>query len=198
MKISSTLVLGLATLMITGCGDNTGSPPNGDGNDVAAAPDSVAPSATAAAGNHSPPADWKATDACAVIDKAAMAALVGKLVAETSLNLVHDSDGTTAATSQCTYALTDGGQASLMMRWSPIADNSAGAINLARNGLQETLKGFGMSLETIDGLGKAAFWADRAGQLNVFIGEDKFVIVSMPVGPAAKAHAIALARKLGA
>lgn len=172
---------------MTGCGGTTGSQSDGDRNTVAAVPVSGAP-----------PANWKATDACSVIDKAAMATIVGKPVAETSLALVHETDGTTAATSQCTYALTDGTQATLMMRWSPIADNSEGAINLARNGLQETMKAFGQSLETIDGLGKAAFWAEMAGQLNVFIGEDKFVIISMPTGPAAKDSAITLARKLGA
>ncbi|MEO7815400.1 MAG: hypothetical protein ABIR87_08130 [Sphingomicrobium sp.] len=127
-----------------------------------------------------------------------MAEIVGQSVRETSLNLVHQANGDTAATSQCTYTLADGGQATLMMRWSPIADNSEGAINLARNGLEETLKAFGKSLETIDGLGKAAFWAGSAGQLNVFIGEDKFVIISIPPGPAAKDNAMTLARKLGA
>ena len=187
MKSNSALSLCVGTLILTGCGGTTGSQPDGDDNTVAAALGSVAP-----------PANWKATDACSVIDKAAMATIVGIPVAETSLALVHESDGTTAADSQCTYKLTDDSQATLMMRWSPIADNSEGAINLARNALQETLKAFGKSLETIDGLGKAAFWADAAGQLNVFIGEDKFVIISMPTGPAAKDQAIILARKLGA
>ena len=186
MKNNSAMVLCLAMLMLSGCGDTTESQSNGDGNAVAAASGSVAP-----------PANWMATDACAVIDKAAMAAIVGQPVVEASLALVHDSDGTTAATSKCYYKLNDGTQADLMMRWSPIADNTEGAMNLARNGLQETLKAFNKSLETMDGLGKAAFWAD-IGLLNVFIGEDKFVIISMPTGPQAKDHAIALARKLGA
>ena len=187
MKTSSALAICIGTLITTGCGDSTGSQSNGDSNIVAAAPAGGAP-----------PGNWNATDACSVIGKATLAEIIGQPVTETSLTLVHESDGTTAATSQCTYRLTDGGQATLMMRWSPIADNSEGAINLARNGLEETLKAFGKSLETIDGLGKAAFWAGLAGQLNVFIGEDKFVIISIPPGPAAKDHAVALARKLGA
>lgn len=198
MKNNSALVLCVGTLIMTGCGGTTGSQPDGDGNTVAAAQGSVVPPANATPGSVAPPANWKATDACWVIDKAAMATIVGKPVAETSLALVHESDGSTAAASQCTYKLTDGTEATLMMRWSPIADNSEGAINLARNALQETMKAFGKSLETIDGLGKAAFWAGIAGQLNVFIGEDKFIIISMPTGPAAKDQAITLARKLGA
>lgn len=193
MKYNSALGLCVGTLIMTGCGGKTGSQPDGDGNTVAAAPSSIA-----APGSVAPPANWKATDACSVIDKVMMAKIVGKPVTEISLDLVHESDGTTAADSRCTYKLADGTQATLMMRWSPIADNSEGAISLARKALQETLKAFGKSLETIDGLGKAAFWVDVAGQLNVFIGEDKFVIISMPTGPSAKEQAITLARKLGA
>ncbi len=197
MKSISAWVLCIGALIMTGCEGTAGSKPDGNGNTGVADSASVQPT-NAELGSVAPPASWNATEACSVIDKAAMAAIVGQAVTETSLALVHESDGKTAADSKCTYTLADGGQASLMMRWSPIADNSEGAINLARNGLQETLKAFGQSLETIDGLGKATFWAGAAGQLNVFIGEDRFVIISMPVGSAAKDQATALARKLGA
>jgi len=187
MKSKCAIALCAGTLILSACGGANSAPSGNDANSAV-----VDPCGT------KPPGDWNAVDACSVVAEASISALLGKAVTETSLSLVNESDGTTAAGSQCTYRLADGSQASLMMRWSPIADNSEGAINLARNGLQETLKAMGKSLETIDGLGKAAFWAGAAGQLNVFIGEDRFVIISMLPGAAAKDQAVALARKLGA
>src|SRR3546814_4287869 len=81
-----------------------------------------------------------------------------------------------------------------MLRWAPSGDNSDGSINLTRNGLEQTLKGFGGHVETIDGLGKAAFWAGMTKSLNVFIGEDKFAIITVPASEASKEQAVALAR----
>jgi hypothetical protein len=185
--MKKTILLFVASASLAGCG---GDPAESKGGDAA-------PAAAADAGK-GPPADWNATDACAVVDKAAMAALIGQAVTETRLGNVNKSDGATAATSECTYALADGQTASLMLRWSPIGDNSEGSINLTRNGLEQTLKGFGGKVETIDGLGKAAFWASMTKSLNVFIGEDKFAIINVPASANAKDQAVALARKLGA
>ena len=75
-----------------------------------------------------------------------MTTILGKPVTETTLALVHESDGVTAATSECTYTLGDDGKASLMMRWSPIDDNSEGVINMTRSGLLQTVKAFGGSV----------------------------------------------------
>ena len=63
---------------------------------------------------------------------------------------------------------------------------------------KQTLKGFGGHVETIEGLGKAAFWAAMTKSLNVFIGEDKFAIITVPASTASKEQAVALAHKLGA
>jgi len=178
----------LATsLLLAAC--SRGPAEDGNGQDA---------SVTAVDANKTPPKDWNAMDACGVVDKAAMAALVGQQVTETRLGNVHESDGTTSATSECTYVLADGGTATLMLRWSPIADNNEGSINAARSALEQTLKGFGGKLETVDGLGKAAFWAGMTKSLNVFIAEDKFAIITMPPSAKAKEQAVALARKLGA
>ncbi|MBX3593003.1 hypothetical protein [Sphingomonas sp.] len=191
---TATILTALATgsILLAGCGGG------GSGSTPATADNGAAPAAVAGGGGATPPAGWNALDACAVIDKAAMAAIVGKSVSETALGMVSESDGTTAATSECTYTLDGGEQATVMLRWSPIADNNEGAINLTRNGLQQTLKAFGGSVETLNGLGKAAFWVDATKSLNVFIGEDKFAIINMPRGPAAKDHGIAVAKRLGA
>lgn len=145
-----------------------------------------------------PPRDWNAADACVVVDKTAMAAILEQTVTETRLGNVSHSDGATAVTSECSYQLADGGSATLILRWSPIGDNSEGSINLTRNGLDQTLKGFGGRVETVDGLGKAAFWAGMTKSLNVFIGEDKFAIITVPPSEKSKEQAIALAHRLGA
>ena len=85
-----------------------------------------------------------------------------------------------------------------MLRWSPVNDNTEGAINTMRSGLVEVMKGFGGTVEEIPKLGKAAFWVDKTSSLNVFIGEDRVAIINMPSGAGAKEKAITLAHKLGA
>jgi hypothetical protein len=153
---------------------------------------------TKSAGGHKPPSNWNATDACSVLDKAVYGALTEKNIASTSLALSRQSDGTTAATSECTYVTTDDERLKVMLRWSPINDNTEGAINETRSGLTMTVKAFNGQLETLNGVGKAAFWVDLTKSLNVFIGEDKMAIINVPAGPKAKDQAIAIARKLGA
>ena len=182
------LVAVAASLTLAGCGGEAAD--KGDGAGKA--------SSAAAKSGTAPPHDWNAADACAVVDKAAMSAILGQAVTETRLGNVSKSDGATAVTSECSYQLADGGSATLMLRWSPIGDNSEGSINLTRNGLEQTLKGFGGHVETIEGLGKAAFWAAMTKSLNVFIGENKFAIITVPAGTASKEQAVALAHKLGA
>src|SRR3546814_20975972 len=100
-----------------------------------------------------------------------MSAFLGQAFTETRLGNVSQSDGATAVTSECSYQLADGGSATLMLRWSPIGDNSEGSINLTRNGLEQTLQGFGGHVETLDGLGKAAFRSEerRVGKGGVSV-----------------------------
>ena len=193
MKTNLTLAIIVSAFILTGCGESSDEAASGKGNAEQPATAVVAAAATA-----TPPANWNAIDACAAVDKAAMAAIVGQAVNETTLGFVNASDGTTAAGSECKYTLADGSHATLMMRWSPIADNTDGAISAAKKGLEETLKAFGKTIEVIDGVGKAAFWTDATSSLNVFIGEDKFIIFNAPSGSEGKNQAIALARKLGA
>ncbi len=143
----------IAALLLTGCGAPT--PTN-----TAAAPD-IQPSG--------PAKRWDATDACAVIDKAAMAVALGTPVAEATVALVHPANGAEAATSECSYILQDGGHASVMLRWSPIADNNDAAIASTKNPLEATIKAFGGSVTPVEKLGKAAFWVEKIGALNVFL-----------------------------
>lgn len=187
MKKMPFIAILTGSLLLAGCGGASDTAKDGGSSETA--------SADAGSG---PPAGWNAADACSVVDKAKMAAITGKPVGETSLGLVHVSSGSDATTSECSYIMEDGGRASVMLRWSPIGDNSEGAMKLARNGSKQTIEAFGGTIEDVTGLGKSAFWIGKTDTMNVFIGEDKFVIITLPSSPASKEQATTLARQLGA
>ncbi|MEJ5976829.1 hypothetical protein WG901_09305 [Novosphingobium sp. PS1R-30] len=147
------------------------------------------------------PANWKATDACSILDKATVAEILKRDVSETGLSLVHEPGTAEAGTSECTYSGPDGNVASLSARWSPINDNTAETIAAARSTSEATLKAFGKTLEDVPGLGKAAFFAPGIDQLTVFIDDARMIVVTaqkVPDGAAGKDVAIALAKKAGA
>ncbi len=185
MKTMSYTALLTASLCLAACGGNTDTAKPGEQTDT-----------KVAAGA---PAGWNAADACSVVSKEKMAATIGKPVSETSLGLVHvGSGGSDATTSECSYDMADGSRASVQLRWSPIDDNTPETMNLARNASKQTIEAFGGSLETIEGLGKSAFWIGKTDTMNVFIGDDKFAIITLPSGPSSKEQATMLARDLGA
>ncbi len=176
-----------AALVLAGCGGGGGA-------------DNATGTAATAESSGGMPADWKATDACSIIDKATIESVLGTKVTESALGLVHEptAGADDAATSECSYILADG-RASVMTRWSPINDNSKEAIDLARNTMTATLKAFGGgTVEDVAGLGKASMWVEKVGQLQSFIGEDRMVLITVPNGAGAKDKAIALAKKAGA
>ncbi len=173
------------TALLSGCGEKASDTPSGVAANTAASDPTLA-------------SGWTKPDACAVVDKATFAAVVGVPVSTSELRMVHPADGSTAATSECVFTLEDGGRYSLMLRWSPINDNTEGAINTMRSGLVAVMKGFGGTVEEVQSVGKAAFWVDKTSSLNVFIGEDRLAVINMPGGATAKEKAITLARKLGA
>ncbi|WP_310534082.1 hypothetical protein [Novosphingobium sp.] len=140
---------------------------------------------------------WDATNACAVIDKAAMSTLLGTRVADTSVAFVHQASDAESATSECTYILENGSRASVMLRWSPIADNNDAAIAGTRNTLDQTIKAFGGTVETVTGTGKAAFWVAKVNSLNVFIDDASFAVINVPSDPNSKSQALKIARRLG-
>lgn len=147
------------------------------------------------------PANWKATDACSILDKAAVAEVLKREVGETSLALVHEPGTADAGTSECTYAGPDGNVASLMARWSPINDQTAETIAAARSTAAAAMKAFGKTPEDVPGLGKGAFFAPGIDQLTVFIDDARMIVVTaqkVPDGVSGKDAAIALAKKAGA
>ena len=168
------------TLILTGCGSS------GDaGRDANSGAERVS--------------GWDATNACALLDKAEVGAALGDEVSETNLALVNQASGPNAATSECTYMLASGSRASLMARNSPIADNTDASIKLARNATQETVSAFtDKKVEDIPGIGKAAFFVPGINQLNVFIDDKRFVILTISSAPneSAKATAVDLFAKI--
>lgn len=159
--------------------------------------------ASPAAAGAAQPSGWNAADACSILGKAAVAEILKREVASTQLSLVHEADGSAAATSECAYLGADGASvARLMTRWSPIKDNTPDAIAAARSTAAATMKAFSsVPIEDIPGLGKAAFLAPPISQLNVFIDDARMIVVTaekVPDGASGKDIAIALAKKAGA
>lgn len=163
--------------LLAGCGGSQGGDKaaGGDGAKVAAA------------------ADWDATDACARLDKAVVGAALGTTVTETSLAFVHrPMGGGDAATSECTYTLAGGGEAKLMTRNSPIADNTPEVIAATRKTTAETMGMFSKRpIEDVPGLGKGAFFVPGINQMNVFLDDRRLVILTIDNVPDDKAKQIA-------
>ena len=131
---------------------------------------------------------WDATDACKLLDKAAVGAALGDTVTETSLAFVHQPTAVEAATSECTYRLKGGGTATLMARRSPIADNTPEAIAQTRKATEATMRAFSdKAIEDVPNLGKAAFFVPGINQMNVFLDDQRFVVLT--VGSASKGRA---------
>jgi len=138
--------------------------------------------------------DWDASDACALLDKAAVGAALGDTVTETSLAFVTKAEGNNAATSECTYMLAGGSRATLMARRSPIADNNDAAIKQTRETTEKTMAAFSdKKIEDVAGLGKAAFFVPGINQMNVFLDDSRFVILTIGSAPEATAKDVAAA-----
>jgi len=135
---------------------------------------------------------WDATDACKLLDKAVLGAAFGDTVAETSLAFVHQPSGSEAATSECTYRLDGGGTATLMARRSPIGDNTPEAIAQTRKATESAMKAFSdKPIEDVPGLGKAAFFVPGINQMNVFLDDRRFVILTLGTAPSDRAKPMA-------
>lgn len=135
---------------------------------------------------------WDATDACKLLDKAAVGAALGDTVTETSLAFVHQPTAVEAATSECTYRLKGGSTATLMARRSPIADNTPEVIAQTRKATETTMRAFSdKAIEDVPDLGKAAFFVPGINQMNVFLDDQRFVVLTVGTAPGDRARDIA-------
>lgn len=184
MSSKSMIAAGFACLLLAGCGGAS----DGEGE------------ADTAAAEGGMPANWKATDACSIIDKAEMGEVMKSEVSETSVAFVHEPGAADAGTSECTYIFADGGRASVMTRWSPIADNTDEAIATARSTTAATVAAFtDKPVEDVPGVGKSAFFVPGINQFNVFLDDSRMMIITLGSAPneEAKDRAIALVAKAG-
>lgn len=176
-RANGAILVGLGVLLLAGCGGGVvdGAADDGDKKLAAAS-------------------DWDASDACSLLDKAAIGAALGDTVTETSLAFVSKAEGSSAATSECTYRLAGGSTATLMARLSPIGDNSDAAIKQTRETTEKTMAAFSdKKIEDVAGLGKAAFFVPGINQMNVFLDDSRFVILTIGSAPAATAKDTAAA-----
>lgn len=135
---------------------------------------------------------WDATNACALLDKDTLGAALGDTVTETRLGLVHQPGAADAATSECTYVLQGGGEARLMTRRSPIDDNTPEAMAQARQATASAMKAFSSkAVEDVPGLGRLAFFVPGINQMNVFLDEKRFVVLTIATAPNDKAKDLA-------
>ncbi|MCA0209323.1 MAG: hypothetical protein LCH74_09700 [Proteobacteria bacterium] len=135
---------------------------------------------------------WDATDACKLLDKAVVGAALGDTVTETSLAFVHQPTAVEAATSECTYRLKGGGTATLMARRSPIADNTPEVIAQTRKATETTMRAFSdKAIEDVPDLGKAAFFVPGINQMNVFLDDQRFVVLTVGTAPRDRAKDVA-------
>lgn len=167
------------------------------------AADSGATGDTQAAAGSAMPADWKATDACSIVDKAELATALKQEVKQTQLSLVHEPGTADAGTSECVYTAADDSRlAAVMTRWSPINDNTPASIDGARNAATAAIKAFSSRpIEDVPNLGKAAFYTPGIDQLTVFIDDARMVTITankVPNGASGKDTAIAIAKAAGA
>lgn len=142
------------------------------------------------------PANWKATDACAMLDKGTVGEVLGSPVSKAELSTVTEPTDATAGFSMCSYTLADGKTASLLTRWSPVPDNSVDAIAKTRAMSEETAPG---KVVDVPGIGHDAYWVGGAlAQLNWFIGDDRYANITLFGFDPAKARPLAeaLARRV--
>ena len=123
------------------------------------------------------PASWKATDACAMLDKGVVGQVLGSAVTKAELSTVTEPTDATAGLSMCSYTLADGKTASLLTRWSPVPDNSVDAIKRTRAMSEETAPG---KVVDVPGIGHNAYWVGGPlAQLNWFMGEDRYANLTL-------------------
>ena len=176
------LVAGLGMTILAGCGGGAKEDASGGGETKVAAADG-----------------WDASDACALLDKAAVGEALKDQVTEATVSLVNKAEGANAGSSECTYMLASGGRASLLTRKSPIADNTDEAIAQTRASTAKTVAAFtDKPVEDVPGLGKSAFFVPGINALNIFLDDSRFVILTIGSAPrdTAKDVAVALAGKI--
>jgi hypothetical protein len=116
-------------------------------------------------------------DACALVAKADVEAVLGASVKAPAHGTEVEGDAQTATISECRYA--PGSEASaksatVFVRRSPVGDNTPAAIASVRDTVKEMA---GADPQTIPGIGDTAFWGGQRAGLHVFKGGNWYLII---------------------
>ena len=114
-------------------------------------------------------------DACALLSKAEVEQTLKQSVTSVDPERASEGSADTAASSQCSYKTVASQTVELFARRSPVADNSAEAIQRVRDTMKEITQ---KEPAEVKGLGDTAFWT-AGRQLHVFAGGNLYFYVSM-------------------
>jgi hypothetical protein len=139
-------------------------------------------------------------DACTLMTKADVAAIMGQPYQDGVPGLQNDGSGGTAAFSECRFAQVSDQltEVRVFVRRSPVDDNTPAAIDQDRQSMREN---FNATVRDVSGIGDVAFWAvyPSGKQLHVFKGGNLYLFVTLsstlPDNDATIAKAKALAQK---
>jgi len=118
-------------------------------------------------------------DACALLARADVEAVLGAPVKEPAHGMENEGDATTATISECHYdpgSESSTRSATVFVRRSPADDNSTGAITSVRDTVKEMA---GTDPQAVAGIGDTAFWGGRRAGLHVFKGPNWYLIISV-------------------
>lgn len=144
-----------AALLLAGCGGNGSGGGGADGGATAT---------------------WKATDACAVLDKAVVAATLNAAVASAKLDVVHAAGGGEPLFSQCVYTLADG---RMLMFGTGQATNGSSLHEQVEHMRDQASVLSNTKAVDLPGLGKAALWSPELGSLYAFLGDGRFAAATL-------------------
>lgn len=135
---------------------------------------------------------WQAKDACAMLDRAGVAAAIGQPITKVVPGDLSDTDNATIDT--CAWWYSDAGAVTLLLRTSKSATMSDGDIAQARSG-----GGITPPWTDVPGLGHAALWQKDMHSLQVFVDGTHYfttAITRPPAGLDTKAAEIKLAKAM--
>lgn len=157
-QLSMPLAMALA---LAGCGR-----PSGGSDNM-----SVAASGTVAATS-----GWKATDACALLDKEVVAATLGSPVSNAELGAVKAEGNGFPLYSQCAFTLADGRM--LVFGAGRYTNGASLSEQLSDMRRQAAIVSKAAPVD-LPGLGKAALWLADMNQLYAFFGDGRYVSATL-------------------
>jgi hypothetical protein len=118
-------------------------------------------------------------DACALVARAEVEALLGAQVKEPQYGMENAGDATTATISECRYdpgSESSAKSATVFVRRSPVNDNTPSAIASVRDTVKEMA---GTDPQAVPGVGDTALWGGHRAGLHVFKGSNWYLIISV-------------------